>query len=75
MGCCQNTPPSHDSNQLNNLHKNQDGQNLENNQFQEYFDQLYQKEKYVTMVVDKLDLDIQMLITKENLIDGLFVFC
>lgn len=76
MGCCQNAPP-HTSNQVL-LHGGQNQNNLESfasaEAHSEYFDQLYQKEKYVTMVIDKLDLDIQLLISKQNLQEGLFFF-
>ena len=73
MGCCQNTPPQ-TSNQVL-LHGVQNNpESFASEAQSEYFDQLYHKEKYVTMVIDKLDLDIQLLISKQNLHDCLFFF-
>ena len=72
MGCCQNGLKNDKEANFNYNALNPDSPNYEI--LKELTDQFNHKQKHVTMIIDKLDLEIQVLLSKKNSKDALFSF-
>ena len=75
MGCCCQNSQKPDNNKEFNI-QNANASHISDNllALQELYEQFSYKQKHIAMLIDKLDLEIQLSISKNNENEALFVF-